>query len=172
MADVDRYDGQPIFYDCVQCHGDKRRSRRSLGSTNCKHESCKGVRKRGREEAESKQRRLCGCNVVSSCFKIKALLGVSTCLNLDADERRTGRTADDDDIYIQVRGGFGRSADEDEGDLIPDTRWVQLAQLVDNGIDGEALNQLEKLAKALPKLVKAAAKRIKDREAAGEEERA
>ena len=168
MADLDRFDGQPIFYGCVKCHGDDWRSRRSLGSTNCKHESCKGVRKRGREEAESTD----APPVPTSCFKIKALLGVSTCLNLDADERRTGRTADDDDIYLQVRGGFGRSADEDEGDLIPDTRWVQLAQLVNNGIDGEALNQLEKLAKALPKLVKAAAKRIKDREAEGEEERA
>ena len=26
--------------------------------------------------------------------------------------------AEDDDIYLQVRGGFGKSADEDEGDLI------------------------------------------------------
>ena len=79
--------------------------------------------------------------------------------------------AEDDDIYLQVRGGFGKSADEDKGNLIPepDTRWVQLAQLVDNGIDGKALNQLEKLAKALRKpLVKAAAKRIQDREAEGE----
>ena len=54
----------------------------------------------------------------------------------------------------------------------PDTRWVQLVQLVDNEIDTDAVAQLEKLAKALPKLVKAAARRIKEREAGGEEERA
>ena len=171
MADLDRFDGQPIFYGCAKCHGDNRRSRRSSGSTNCKHESCKGVRKRGHEEAESTEAPAVAA-AATSCFKIKELLGVSTCLNLDADERRTGRTADDDNIYLQVRGGFGKSADEDEGDLIPDTRWVQLAQLVDNEIDDEALTQLEKLAKALPKLVKAAARRIKEREAEGEEERA
>ena len=96
---------------------------------------------------------------------------MSTCLHLDADERRTGRQADDDDIYLQVRGGFGKSADEEVEDLIPDTRWVQLAQLVGNEIDGEALTQLEKLAKALPKLIKAAARRIKELEAGDEEER-
>ena len=169
MADLDRYDGQPIFFDCVKCHGGKRRSRRSLGSSNCKHESCKGVRKRGHEDAESTEAPPVAA-AATSCFKIKSLLGVSTCLNLDADERRTGRNADDDDIYLQVRGGFGKSADEDEGDLIPDTRWVQLTQLVDNELDADAVAALEKLAKALPKLIKAAIRRIQEREAGGEEQ--
>jgi hypothetical protein len=169
MADLDCFDGQPVFFDCVKCGGDNRRSRRSLGSTNCKHNACKGVRKRGHEEAESTAAPAVAA--ATSCFKIKALLGVSTCLHLDADERRTGRQADDDDIYLQVRGGFGKSADEEVEDLIPDTRWVQLAQLVGNEIDGEALTQLEKLAKALPKLIKAAARRIKELEAGDEEER-
>ena len=39
-------------------------------------------------------------------------------------------------------------------DLIPDTRWVQWSELVDNEVDDDALATLEKLSKTLPKLLK------------------
>ena len=45
--DFDDFDGQPIFYVCVKCGGENKRSWRSPGSTNCKQNSCTGVRKRG-----------------------------------------------------------------------------------------------------------------------------
>ena len=48
-------------------------------------------------------------------------------------------------------------------DLIPDTRWVSLAELVTNDVDAAALAALETLAKKLPKALKAAAKRIRQR---------
>ena len=165
MPGIDQYNGLPVFDDCVSCGGKQGRSRRSLGSTNCRHEACKGVRKRRHEELESVATPALRATT-TSCFKVKDLLGVSLCLELDADERRVGREADDDDISLQVRGGFGKSADEDESDLIPDTRWVQWSELVDNEVDDDALETLEKLAKTLPKLLKAARKRIRERAAA------
>ena len=168
MPDVDPFNGQPVFFGCVRCGGSKGRSRKSLASTNCKANSCKGVRKRGHEELEAVAAPAVR-SVATSCFKVKEVLGVSVCLELDADERRVGREADDDDISLQVRGGFGKGAHEDESDLIPDTRWVQLSELVENEVDAEALALLEKLAKALPKLIKAAAKRIGEREVANDE---
>ena len=85
------------------------------------------------------------------------------CLQLDADKRRVGRHADDDDYQLQVRGGFGKHEGEDDMDLIPDTRWVSLAELVTNDVDAAALAALETLAKKLPKALKAAAKRIRQR---------
>ena len=50
--------------------------------------------------------------------------------SMSADERRVGRKNGDDDIHIQLRGGFGNSGDAAE-DLIPDTRWVKLDDLVE-----------------------------------------
>jgi len=37
----DEKNGQPVFFDCVICHGSKLRSRKSKCSLNCKHHSCK-----------------------------------------------------------------------------------------------------------------------------------
>ena len=37
----DEKNGQPVFFDCVICHGRKLRSRKSKCSLNCKHHSCK-----------------------------------------------------------------------------------------------------------------------------------
>ena len=167
-ADVDPFNGQPVFFGCVSCGGSKGRSRKSLASVNCKHESCKGVRKRGHEQLQAVAAPAVR-SVATSCFKVKELLGISVCLELDADERRVGREADDDDIGLQVRGGFGKGAHEDESDLIPDTRWVQWSELIDNEVDDDALEKLEKLAKTLPKLLKAARKRKREREASNDE---
>ena len=168
MPGIDQYNGLPVFDDCVSCGGKQGRSRRSLGSTNCRHEACKGVRKRRHEEPQAVAAPDVRA-VATSCFKVKELLGISVCLELDADERRVGREADDDDIALQVRGGFGKGAHEDESDLIPDTRWVQWSELIDNEVDDDALEKLEKLAKTLPKLLKAARKRKREREASNDE---
>ena len=48
-----------------------------------------------------------------------------------ADDRakRAGCKADDNNIAYKVRGGFG--ADKDD-ELIPDTRWIKLSELVYN----------------------------------------
>ena len=160
---TDAYNGQPIFYDCVRCSGGNGRSRRSAGSSNCRHESCKGAKKRAVDAGELLQPTASAASSLK-CFKVKRVLGVSTCLHLNDDERRVGRAAADDDIYIQLRGGFGRSADEDTDDLVPDTRWVQLAELVNADMDASELNVLDKFAKALPKVLKEARKRIEERE--------
>ena len=85
-------------------------------------------------------------------------------MHMGPDERRVGRDAEDDDVYIQLRGGFGKSADEDKDDLIPDTRWVQLAELVSAKLDGSELDKLEKFAKALPKVLKDARRQLEERE--------
>jgi hypothetical protein len=81
---------------------------------------------------------------------VKEVLGMTVCLSLDGDERRVGRHADDNDCHLQVRGGFGRHRSEDDMDLIPDTRWVPLVELVTNNVDAAALAALETLAKKLP----------------------
>ena len=162
MVDLDEFDGQPIFFDCSECHGERRRSRKSPGSRNCKHYSCKGVRKRGREEQLPVAEQPVAA-APTTCFKVKEVLGMSVCLQLDPDERRVGRHADDDDYQLQVRGGFGKHEGEDDMDLIPDTRWVSLAELVTNDVDAAALAALETLTKKLPKALKAAAKRIRQR---------
>ena len=160
---TDSRTGEPIFFGCVVCYGKKGRSRKSAGSSNCLHDSCKGVRGKrahaGLDDAEY------FADDSLKCFKIKSVLGVSTCLHMDADERRVGREAEDDDVYIQLRGGFGKSADEDKDDLIPDTRWVQLAELVSAKLDGSELDKLEKFAKALPKVLKDARRQLEEREA-------
>ena len=142
------------------------RARALAAATACtKHNSCKGVRdKRARAEPSGADVESTSPTSSLKCFTIKRVLGVSTCLQMDADERRVGREAEDDDIYIQLRGGFGKSADEDKDDLVPDTRWVQLVELVEAELDGADLDKLEKFAKALPKVLKEARKRIEERE--------
>jgi len=122
----------------------------------------KGVRKRGWEEQLPVAEQPVAA-APTTCFKVKEVLGMSVCLQLDPDERRVGRHADDDDYQLQVRGGFGKHEGEDDTDLIPDTRWVSLAELVTNDVDAAALAALETLAKKLPKALKAAAKRIRQR---------
>ena len=159
---TDSRTGEPIFYGCIMCNGRKGRSRKSTGSVNCLHESCRGVRGK-RSHAEPDDAEFFADDSLK-CFKIKVVLGVSTCLHMGPDERRVGRDAEDDDVYIQLRGGFGKSADEDKDDLIPDTRWVQLAELVSAKLDGSELDKLEKFAKALPKVLKDARRQLEERE--------
>ena len=51
-------------------------------------------------------------------------------------------TADDDNIAYKVRGGFGEDKDDE---LIPETRWIRLSELVHN-MDERSLIALDKWA--------------------------
>ena len=85
----------------------------------------------------------------TSCFVIKKVIGVSMCLEtLDNTERRCGRMTHDDEICYQVRGKFGKSMDEDQDDMEPDTRWVKLSTLVDNKLDEKTASCLTRSQRA------------------------
>ena len=71
---------------------------------------------------------------------------MSMCLEkMNETERHCGRKSSDDEICYQVRGKFAKSKDEpmDEPDMLPDTRWVKLASLVDNNLDEDACELLD-----------------------------
>ena len=52
--------------------------------------------------------------------------------------------------------------DEPDDDMLPDTRWVKLASLVDNNLDEEACELLDTFARNLLKVAMAARKRLRD----------
>ena len=92
---MDSLSGEPIFYDCVVCGGSKARSRRSSGSQNCKHDSCKGVRKQTASPQDNRtlpgsagilEPMLPRATAMHQCFQIKEVLGVSVCMNLNDRE--------------------------------------------------------------------------------------
>ena len=88
---------------------------------------------------------------------------MSVCLEkMNETERRCGRKSSDDEICYQVRGKFAKSKDEPDDDMLPDTRWVKLASLVDNNLDEEACELLDTFARNLLKVAKAARKRLRD----------
>ena len=98
----------------------------------------------------------------TKCRKIKDVLGVSLCLvsEMSSEERRVGRKNGDDDIHCEVRGGFGSAGDKAE-DLIPDTRWVKLDELVD-AMDKRALKKLFLFAGQLKGVLEAAEERLRE----------
>ena len=151
MGDED----EDVFYECVVCAGEMGRCRRSDGSSICKHNSC---------YVELRRRRAGGGGDVertvlappakaarTSCFKVREI-----CIDMRvaADDRakRAGCKADNDNIAYKVRGGFG--ADKDD-ELIPDTRWIKLSELVYN-MDERALASLDKWAGKLQKAAREA----------------
>jgi len=162
-----REDEEP-FTDCVVCFGQKGRERRSDGAAVCKFDGCsKEYTRRNRERAGdgiSRREAPPPSAPPAKCRKIKDVLGVSTCLlaEMDADERRVGRKSSDDDIQIQVRGGFGGTDDKAE-DLIPDTRWVQLADLLD-ALDKKGRKKLHTFAEDLKEMLEDAEDRLCDEE--------
>ena len=91
----------------------------------------------------------------TSCFKVREVLGVDLCLAADDREMRAGRSADDDNVAYKVRGGFGEDKDDE---LIPDTRWVKLAELTANMSESQ-LASLDTWAGKLQKVLKEARKR-------------
>ena len=99
--------------------------RSALGSDCCTGAACKRAR------AHERAQRAAGVQVATptqaettQCFKVKAVIGVSLCMEqMSAAERRVGRERADEEIRCQVRGKFGSDADEDTDDMLPDTRW-------------------------------------------------
>ena len=96
----------------------------------------------------------------TECFKIKEVLGVSMCLKMSKTEKRLGCNYGDDDCYYHVRGKFGGSSNEDIDDMLSDTRWVKLTELVTNMTEPQ-LAELDVWAGQLQKAAKAARKNIR-----------
>ena len=155
--------------DCVECFGANGRARRSDGSATCLHDKCKrdyAKRRRGSSndgDISSTVEKLPKAPR-HNCRKIKDVLGVSLCLTseMTGEERRTGRKTGDDDIQCQVRGGFGGARDKVE-DLIPDTRWVKLDELVD-AMDTAQLKKLFTFARTLEGVLQRAEGRLRQDE--------
>ena len=152
--------------DCVECFGANGRARRSDGSATCLHDKCKrDYAKRRRDSSNDGDI----CSPVAKlprhkCRKIKDVLGVSLCLTseMTGEEKRIGRKSGDDDIQCQVRGGFGGARDKLE-DLIPDTRWVKLDELVD-AMDHAQLKKLFTFSRQLEGLLERAEARLREDE--------
>ena len=157
-------EGEEVFWDCVVCHGDNGRARRSDGSAICLHDGCK------KEYAKRRKGNDGGIALPPpprpaprhECRKIKDVLGVSMCLTseMSSEEKRIGRNIGDDDIQCEVRGGFGGPRDKAE-DLIPDTRWVKLEALVD-AMDKAQLKKLFSFAAQLKGVLDHAEKRLRE----------
>ena len=160
------------FEDCVVCGGERGREQRSEGSAICKHESCKreyAARRAGRGNDEAERTALAPLPKAArtSCFKIREVLGVDMCVAASARQQRAGRKMDDDNISYKVRGGFGEDKDDE---LMPETRWVKLAELVSN-MDERSLASLDKWAGKLQKAAQDARKRVRaTQEAAGDDD--
>ena len=103
----------------------------------------------------------------TSCFRIKEVLGVSMCLKLSKTEKRLGYDYGDEDYCYQVRGKYGGSKDEDPDDMVSDTRWVQLKELVHNMGESE-LSELDRWAGKLQKAAKAARLALRQLQESGE----
>ena len=154
---------EEVFWECVICHGAMGRERRSSGSVNCKHDSCKRALKRKREAGEvfeevevaepEKTPR-------TSCFKIREVVGVDLRVTAGDREKRAGGRLDDARIAFKVRGGFGEDKDDE---LIPDTRWIKLPVLVNN-LDERSLKVLDTWADRLKQVTKDARQRLRERQ--------
>ena len=93
----------------------------------------------------------------TSCFKIREVVGIDMRVAADDRAKRAGCKADDNNIAYKVRGGFG--ADKDD-ELIPDTHWIKLSELVYN-MDERALASLDKWAGKLQKAAREARERLR-----------
>ena len=91
------------------------------------------------------------------CFKIREVLGIDMCVAANPRQKRAGCKAGDDNISYKVRGGFGEDKDDE---LVPETRWVKLSDLVFNMSDS-SLASLDKWAGKLQKAAQEARKRTR-----------
>ena len=162
-------DDEDVFMECYYCSGERGCPRASAGSVRCSADRCKK-----KQAADNKAAKagladtlpLAGELMESAslpryCFKIKEVVGVSTCSNrLTSKERRVGRARADEDWSYQVRGKFGDDSDEDSDDMVPDTRWVPLSELVEK-LDEPACKKLDAFASSLQKVAKEARKRLR-----------
>ena len=164
-----------VFYECVICSGGCKRSRNGDNGTRCKHDSCKKELTRRNTELRAARLEPTGDAPMvdsdpTSCFRIKEVLGVSMCLKLSKTEKRLGYEYGDEDYCYQVRGKYGGSKDEDPDDMVSDTRWVQLKELVHNMGESE-LSELDRWAGKLQKAAKAARLALRQRQESTEGER-
>ena len=155
---------EEVFYECVVCFGARKRGRNGENGTRCKHDSCKKELTRRNKAKQAAALEPAGDAVVdsdpTSCFKVKEVLGMSMCLKMTTTEKRLGCDYGDEDCYYHIRGKFGGSSSEDPDDMISDTRWVQLKELVMN-MNETQLSELDKWAAQLQKTAQAARKRIR-----------
>ena len=161
-----------VFYECVICSGGNKRSRNGDNGTRCKHDSCKKELTRRNTELRAARLEPTGDAPMvdsdpTSCFRIKEVLGVSMCLKLSKTEKRLGYEYGDEDYCYQVRGKYGGSKDEDPDDMVSDTRWVQLKELVHNMGESE-LSELDRWAGKLQKAAKAARLALRQLQESGE----
>ena len=158
MGDED----EDVYYECVVCEGARGRCRRSDGSSICKHNSCyvelRRRRAGGGDDVERTALPPPAKAARTSCFKIREVVGIDMRVAADDRAKRAGCKADNDNIAYKVRGGFG--ADKDD-ELIPDTRWIKLSELVYN-MDERALASLDKWAGKLQKVAREARKRQRE----------
>lgn len=92
----------------------------------------------------------------TECYKIREVLGIDFCVVATPYQRRAGRTAEDGNISVKVRGGFG---EDKEDEFVPETRWVKLSELVAN-VEDEHLNALDEWAGAVQEAVRGARQRL------------
>ena len=157
--------------ECLECLGANGRGRRSDGSAICLDDGCK--KKYAKRNAEKRARlEPAGDAAVvdsdpTSCFRIKEVLGVSMCLKLSKTEKRLGYEYGAEDFCYQVRGKYGGSKHEDPDDMVSDTRWVQLKELVHNMGESE-LSELDRWAGKLQKAAKAARLALRQRQESDE----
>ena len=158
-----------VFWDCHYCSGERGCPRASEGSIRCSAGRCK--RKQAAERADAKAGLhalpLAASEPAQSsaaprfCFQIKDVLGVSWGMDrLESKEKRVGRDREDEHLWYQVRGKFGDDSDEDFDDMVPDTKWVRLSELVEK-IDEPGCAALDTFASSLQKAAKAARKRLR-----------
>ena len=88
-------------------------------------------------------------------------------MKLSKTEKRLGYDYGDEDICYQVRGKYGGSKHEDPDDMVSDTRWVQLKELVLNMGESE-LSELDRWAGKLQKAAKAARLALRQLQESGE----
>ena len=162
----DGEDDGDVFWECYICSGENGRERKSEGSVICAHNSCvkEHTRRRKAARGEDSERTALALPpkaARTSCFKVRDVVGVDLCVTASERQRRAGRTLDEDNISYKVRGGFGEDKDDE---LIPDTRWVPLSELVAN-MDERTLGVLDKWAATLEKTAKELRKELRKRRA-------
>ena len=158
--------------DCEFCSGERGCPRASAGSIRCSASKCKDAqrkrRRAGDEPIPEVMLPTVGLEAAPAaprfCYNIKEVIGVSFCMEkMSGAELRAGREFADDELKYQVRGKFGDHDDEDLDDMMPDTRWVKLSDLVDK-IDEKGCAALDSFAKDLQKVAKAARRRLREAE--------
>ena len=155
---------EAVFEGCYICKGANERARRSVGSPVCKFTGCIKEHSRRRNDRAPIEGRTALAPPAkaarTACFAVREVIGIDLCVAASERQKRAGRPLDDDNISYKVRGGFG---EDEEDELIPDTRWVTLSELVAN-MDESELTDLDVWAGKLKKAAQAARKRLRERE--------